>query len=98
MVGNYSFDDPLWEPISDAAKDFIRHLLVLNPAERYTAQQALQHYWLTDTSTSTAHMSGNRKQLRRFVLKKKFRAAVRVVVAIYRMKKALASFGHASAP
>ena len=31
---------------SAAAKDFIRHLLVYNPAKRMTAEQALKHLWL----------------------------------------------------
>lgn len=43
MAGRYTFDRPWWDNISETAKDFIRHLLVLDPRARYTAQQALKH-------------------------------------------------------
>jgi len=42
----YDFPDPEWSNISDEAKDFIRHLLVKNPADRHPAQQCLDHPWL----------------------------------------------------
>jgi calcium/calmodulin-dependent protein kinase I len=42
----YDFPDPEWTNISESAKDFIRHLLVKEPKERYTASQCLKHPWL----------------------------------------------------
>ena len=38
-------DDECWDDVSDLAKDFIRHLLVKDPKERLTAQQAIEHPW-----------------------------------------------------
>jgi serine/threonine protein kinase len=46
MNAEYDFDDECWEDVSDLAKDFIRHLLVKDPKERYTAEEALKHPWL----------------------------------------------------
>ncbi len=43
----YQCDGDEWVVISDAAKDLIRHMLVLEPAKRITAAQALQHPWFT---------------------------------------------------
>ncbi|XP_044737726.1 phosphorylase b kinase gamma catalytic chain, skeletal muscle/heart isoform isoform X1 [Chrysoperla carnea] len=43
MEGNYSFTSPEWADISEAPKDLIRKLLVVNPKERYTIAEALQH-------------------------------------------------------
>ena len=40
--GRVNFDPPMWDK-SDTAKDFVQHLLRLNPYERYTVVQALQH-------------------------------------------------------
>jgi len=35
-----------WENTSDGAKDLIKKLLVINPTERFTATQALNHPWI----------------------------------------------------
>jgi len=43
----YDFPDPEWTNISAEAKDFIRHLLVKDPNERWTAKQCKQHPWLS---------------------------------------------------
>ncbi|KND02805.1 CAMK/CAMK1 protein kinase [Spizellomyces punctatus DAOM BR117] len=43
---NYKFDSPYWDNISDSAKEFIRSLLKVKPAERPTARQASIHPWL----------------------------------------------------
>jgi calcium/calmodulin-dependent protein kinase I len=48
MSGKYEFDRPWWDNISEKAKDFIRHLLVLDPAQRYTARMALNHPFIVD--------------------------------------------------
>lgn len=43
--GDYEFDSPYWDEISDSAKDFISHLMCCNPEQRYTCDQALTHPW-----------------------------------------------------
>lgn len=43
MEGHYTTSGPEWDDVSDTAKDLISHLLVVDPAERYTAKQALAH-------------------------------------------------------
>ncbi|KAL3895724.1 MAG: hypothetical protein SGCHY_004527 [Lobulomycetales sp.] len=48
MAGKYEFDRPWWDNISEKAKNFIRHLLVLDPRSRYTADQALAHPFIVD--------------------------------------------------
>jgi calcium/calmodulin-dependent protein kinase I len=47
LNADYDFPDPEWTHISDEAKDFIRHLLVLDIDKRYTTQDCLKHPWLT---------------------------------------------------
>merc|ERR1740121_3181598 len=44
--GQFSFALPDWKNISEDAKDLIRLLLKMNPKERYTAEQALNHVWV----------------------------------------------------
>ncbi|KAI8914784.1 hypothetical protein PhCBS80983_g00816 [Powellomyces hirtus] len=53
MAGNYKFDKPWWDPISETAKDFIRKSLVVNPKDRQTAAQALNHPFITSNCGST---------------------------------------------
>jgi len=47
MNAEYDFEDECWDDVSDLAKDFIKHLLVKDPVERFTAEQALKHEWIT---------------------------------------------------
>ncbi|PRW61339.1 Pkinase-domain-containing [Chlorella sorokiniana] len=46
ISGKFSFKDPVWEPVSGEAKDLIRKLLVVDPAQRLTCEQVLEHPWM----------------------------------------------------
>ncbi|XP_008853302.1 serine/threonine-protein kinase DCLK3-like [Nannospalax galili] len=46
QLGHFEFLAPYWDSISDAAKDLVKHLLVVDPKKRYTAHQVLQHPWV----------------------------------------------------
>ncbi|VDK70889.1 unnamed protein product [Litomosoides sigmodontis] len=46
MLANYAFDIEEFEEISNAAKDFISKLLVLDPSDRLSVDQALHHPWI----------------------------------------------------
>jgi len=54
----YDFPDPEWTNISESAKDFIRHLLVKNPKDRFTASQCLKHPWLNGDHGSNVLAGG----------------------------------------
>jgi len=43
----YSFPSPLWDPVSSQAKDFISKIFVVEPIQRMTADECLDHEWLT---------------------------------------------------
>lgn len=48
-IGKFSFvPKNIWRNISSAAKDFISKLLVVDVKARMTAQEALQHPWMTE--------------------------------------------------
>ncbi|PIO70310.1 kinase domain protein [Teladorsagia circumcincta] len=47
IKGEYEFDAPYWDQISDSAKDFISHLMCCDPEQRFTCEQALEHPWRT---------------------------------------------------
>ena len=46
IPGKFSFPSVYWESVSNNAKDFIRHLLVTSPQERYSSSHLMQHTWL----------------------------------------------------
>lgn len=43
MEGRYSFTSPEWDDITDAPKDLISKLLVVDPKKRYSVDDALNH-------------------------------------------------------
>ena len=47
---NYEFKSPIWDNISDEAKDLISQLLCVDVHKRYTAEQVLHHPWLQNNS------------------------------------------------
>ncbi|KHJ41868.1 kinase domain protein [Trichuris suis] len=53
MRGEYEFDSPYWDDISDSAKDFISHLMCVDPEKRYTCKRALEHPWIHDGTALT---------------------------------------------
>ena len=72
---DYEFFSPEFDDISDAAKDFISKLLKVEPSERMTVEQALQHPWLTGHAPAVKLDKLN-THLRKFNAKKKMRRAL----------------------
>lgn len=48
--GVYDFPKEQWGSVSANAKDLVCHMLKANPADRITAQQALEHPWIVNAS------------------------------------------------
>ncbi|CDW80062.1 protein kinase domain containing protein [Stylonychia lemnae] len=46
-IGKFTFHETLWGTISETAKDFITKLLQYDPEKRMTAEEAIQHKWIT---------------------------------------------------
>ena len=81
--GEYDFEDPIWDDVSDEAKMFISKLLC-SEEHRMTAKKALKHPWIkkniekqSSKTLSTAHMN----RLKNFHSKKKLRQAVLTFLA-----------------
>mmetsp|Transcript_9472 Transcript_9472/g.38724 ORF Transcript_9472/g.38724 Transcript_9472/m.38724 type:complete len:332 (-) Transcript_9472:94-1089(-) len=56
MDVKYDFEDPSWEDVSDDAKELIRHLLVKDPKERYTARQCLEDTWVQGNCSTNKNL------------------------------------------
>lgn len=81
LEADYVFEKEYWSEISDAAKDFINKLLVVDPEERMTCKQALAHKWLA-TSNSTSLI----ENVKKFNAKKTFKKAIQAVAAANQLK------------
>jgi serine/threonine protein kinase len=53
IKGSFDFDASEWKLISGKAKDFIKQLIVVSPADRMTAAQALEHEWVRQKGIHT---------------------------------------------
>ena len=76
MQGQYTMTGSQWDDVSDTAKDLIRHLLVINPDERYTAAQALQHPFFHSVRTRRPD----------FLAKRTLKAHLILVWSIHRLR------------
>jgi len=56
-LGNFSFNAADWKNISEDAKTLIRMLLKMNPRDRYTAEQALNHEWIKNKAPKATNVS-----------------------------------------
>jgi len=52
QAGNVIFPEQHWSKVSSEAKDLIQNLLVLDLSSRFTAEQVLQHRWVTNGGSS----------------------------------------------
>lgn len=59
LLGKYDFDSPVWMGISEAAKQFVRDLLVVEPNDRLTAVTAKHHPWMVDSYHKVVHAEAN---------------------------------------
>lgn len=42
----FQFDAPLWDDVSDAAKDLVQRMLTVDHTQRITIQDVLNHRWI----------------------------------------------------
>uniref|UniRef100_A0A672SHC8 Peripheral plasma membrane protein CASK n=1 Tax=Sinocyclocheilus grahami TaxID=75366 RepID=A0A672SHC8_SINGR len=68
IKGKYKMNPRQWGQISESAKDLVRRMLMLDPAERITVYEALNHPWLKerDRYAYKIHLPETVEQLRKF--------------------------------
>jgi serine/threonine protein kinase len=71
--GEFEFPSPHWDVISDMAKDLIKHILVVDPTQRYDGDQILAHPWVIGEKTPRKDLPQVMKKIREFNAKRKFR-------------------------
>jgi len=83
-LGNFSFNAADWKNVSEDAKNLIRHLLKMNPKDRYTAEQALNHEWIKDKAPKASNLTlqqGFVDNLRNFRSQNKLQKAALHIIA-----------------
>lgn len=84
--GKFEYLSPYWDDASSELKDLIDKLLVVDPAQRYTADEVLGHAWLSEEyQHSTKHMASTIAQLKKYNARRRYKGAVRAVVAMSRL-------------
>uniref|UniRef100_A0A0K0EX60 Calcium/calmodulin-dependent protein kinase type 1 (inferred by orthology to a C. elegans protein) n=1 Tax=Strongyloides venezuelensis TaxID=75913 RepID=A0A0K0EX60_STRVS len=85
--GEYEFDSPFWDDISDSAKDFISHLMCCDPSRRFSCSEALRHPWISGNTARTKDIHGTvATHLKKSLAKKKWRKAYNAAAAIRQLQ------------
>ncbi|XP_007899847.1 peripheral plasma membrane protein CASK isoform X3 [Callorhinchus milii] len=86
IKGKYKMNPRQWIHISESAKDLVRRMLMLDPAERITVYEALNHPWLKerDRYAYKIHLPETVEQLRKFNARRKLKGAVLAAVSSHK--------------
>ncbi|TMW55519.1 hypothetical protein Poli38472_010401 [Pythium oligandrum] len=90
-AGRFVFDSPYWDNVSEDAKDLIKKMLIVDPAERWTATQLLEHKWITGEEVSTTPLLTALEELRKYNARRRFKSAVTTVKATLSLAKTFSS-------
>ncbi|XP_063703604.1 calcium/calmodulin-dependent protein kinase type 1 isoform X2 [Culicoides brevitarsis] len=97
LKGEYEFDSPYWDDISDSAKDFIQHLMCVNVEKRYTCKQALAHPWISGNAASSKNIHGTvSEQLKKNFAKSRWKQAYHAATVIRQMQRMALNSGGSS--
>uniref|UniRef100_A0A7S3V2L9 Calmodulin n=1 Tax=Aplanochytrium stocchinoi TaxID=215587 RepID=A0A7S3V2L9_9STRA len=77
--GRYEFHERKWAGISDAAKDLVTRMLVVDRTRRVTITEFLQHPWILSQAPDT-NLSDTLTNLKKLNAKRRFKAAAMAVV------------------
>ncbi|KAL7843704.1 hypothetical protein AOLI_G00252160 [Acnodon oligacanthus] len=59
LAGDYEFDSPYWDDISDSAKSLVSRLMEVDQDQRLTAQEAINHEWISGNAASDKNIKEN---------------------------------------
>lgn len=87
IKGEYEFDSPYWDEISDSAKDFISHLMCCDPSQRFCCEEALAHPWISGNTARTKDIHGSVAiHLKKSLAKRNWRKAYNTYTAIRQLQ------------
>lgn len=84
---DYRFDAPFWDNVSSGAKDLVRQLLVVDPAQRLRADQVLRNEWIISQPSAMSLVSDislldlpNGKFLKMFNARRKWKSGFQKII------------------
>ncbi|KAF1318650.1 Camk/camk1 protein kinase, partial [Globisporangium splendens] len=81
--GVFDYPSPYWDCVSSSAKDLISRLLVVDPKKRYTAQNVLDHPWISEIhNVSDEALPHFTTEMKRYNARRRFRAGIMAAKAI----------------
>merc|ERR1739846_312412 len=86
LKGEFEFDSPYWDDISEEAKDFIRSLMCVNVDHRLTCEAALDHCWITGAKGDRNIHASVSEQLKKNFAKSKWKQAYHAIAISRKMK------------
>ncbi|XP_046407168.1 calcium/calmodulin-dependent protein kinase type 1-like [Ischnura elegans] len=99
LKGEFEFDPPYWDDISDSAKDFIRQLMCVDVEKRYTCRQALAHPWISGNAASDKNIHGTvSEQLKKNFAKSRWKQAYHATTVIRQMQRMALSSSRSPLP
>ncbi|KAK3557107.1 hypothetical protein QTP70_024652 [Hemibagrus guttatus] len=99
LSGDYEFDSPYWDDISDSAKSLVASLMEVDQDQRLTAQEAISHEWISGNAASDKNIKdGVCAQIEKNFAKAKWKKAVRVTTLMKRLRAPEQSDSGASSP
>ncbi|XP_045124343.1 calcium/calmodulin-dependent protein kinase type 1 isoform X2 [Portunus trituberculatus] len=88
LKGEFEFDSPYWDEISDSAKDFIRQLMCVDVERRFTCKQSLNHPWISGNAASDRNIhSSVSEQLKKNFAKSRWKQLMHAIVMVHKMQR-----------
>uniref|UniRef100_A0A8D3E0K8 CaM kinase-like vesicle-associated b n=1 Tax=Scophthalmus maximus TaxID=52904 RepID=A0A8D3E0K8_SCOMX len=99
LAGDYEFDSPYWDDISDSAKSLVARLMEVDQDQRLTAQEAINHEWISGGAASDKNIKENVcAQIEKNFARAKWKKAVRVTTIMKRLRAPEQSNSRATSP
>jgi len=86
LKGEFEFDSPYWDDISDPAKEFIRQLMCVDVEKRLTCDESLKHAWITGAKGDRNIHASVSEQLKKNFAKSRWKQAYNAIAVSRQMK------------
>jgi len=86
LKGEFEFDSPYWDDISQDAKEFIRNLMCVDVEKRLSCDGALSHSWITGAKSDRNIHASVSEQLKKNFAKSKWKQAYHAIAISRKMK------------